>query len=52
MKNNEKNVNEKKNDPTVRSQNRKDFRVERIKGLDTFACVICLAIALIIWLYN
>jgi hypothetical protein len=52
MINNEKNINEKKNELTVRSQDRKDYRIEYIKGLDTLAALICTAIAFIIWLYN
>jgi hypothetical protein len=37
---------------SVRSNERKDYRVMPIKALDTAALLICAVIAALIWLYN
>lgn len=37
---------------SVRSHERKDYRVVPIKALDTAALIISAALAVLIWLYN
>ncbi len=48
--NNEMQIEKKRK--SVRSHERKDYRVESIKALDTVALIMSAIVAIIIWLYN